>query len=92
LKPTHDANTENKHTVTDDHFSQGCACKFLYGPGTDEDKKEEIEKALEAKDELQVEVQFYKKNGESFFSFITPGLSHMSRAPGALRYGSNSLH
>ena len=23
---------------------QGCACKFLYGPGTDEDKKEELEK------------------------------------------------
>ena len=42
---------------------QGCACKFLYGPGTDEDKKEAIEKALEAKDELQIEVQFYKKNG-----------------------------
>ena len=48
---------------------QGCACKFLYGPGTDEDKKEAIEKALEAKDELQIEVQFYKKHGE-FFSFI----------------------
>ena len=43
---------------------QGCACKFLYGPGTDEDKKEAIEKALEAKDELQIEVQFYKKNGK----------------------------
>ena len=52
---------------------QGCACKFLYGPGTDEDKKEAIEKALEAKDELQIEVQFYKKHGE-FFSFILPGV------------------
>ena len=61
---------------------QGCACKFLYGPGTDEDKKEELEKArktsyetkidysmqaLEAKDELQMEVQLYKKNGELNF-------------------------
>ena len=45
-------------------MQKGCACKFLYGPGTDEEKKSEIEKALEAKTELQVEVQFYKKNGE----------------------------
>ena len=40
--------------------------KFVYGPGTDEEKRSKIEKALEAKTELQVEVQFYKKNGEKF--------------------------
>ena len=45
---------------------KGCACKFLYVPGTDEEKRSKIEKALEAKTELQVEVQFYKKNGEKF--------------------------
>ena len=49
-------------------MQKGCACKFLYGPGTDEEKKSEIEKALEAKTELQVEVQFYKKNGEDSFT------------------------
>ena len=43
---------------------QGSACKFLFGPGTDEEKKDQIEKALEANSELQIEVQFYKKNGE----------------------------
>ena len=46
-------------------MQKGCACKFLYGPGTDEEKKTEIEKALESKTELQTEVQFYKKNGKS---------------------------
>ena len=49
-------------------MQKGCACKFLYGPGTDEEKKSEIEKALEAKTELQVEIQFYKKNGEDSFT------------------------
>ena len=44
-------------------MQKGCACKFLHGPGTDLDKLIEIEKALEAKTELQVEVQFYRKNG-----------------------------
>ena len=44
-------------------MQKGCACKFLHGPGTDQEKLVEIEKALEAKTELQVEVQFYRKNG-----------------------------
>ena len=30
-------------------MQKGCACKFLYGPGTDEEKRYEIEKSLEAK-------------------------------------------
>ena len=46
-------------------MQKGCACKFLHGPGTDQDKIVEIEKALEAKTELQVEIQFYRKNGNS---------------------------
>lgn len=45
-------------------MQKGCACKFLHGPGTDQEKLTEIEKALEAKTELQVEVQFYRKNGK----------------------------
>ena len=44
-------------------MQKGCACRFLHGPGTDQDKVGEIEKALEAKTELQVEIQFYRKNG-----------------------------
>lgn len=48
-------------------MQKGCACRFLYGPGTDQEKITEIEKALEAKTELQVEVQFYRKNGKKFF-------------------------
>lgn len=51
-------------------MQKGCACKFLYGPGTDEEKRSEIEKALEAKTELQVEVQFYKKNGNPFWCLV----------------------
>ena len=45
-----------------------------YGPGTDEEKRTEIEKALEAKTELQFEVQFYKKNGEKFYAKPLPCL------------------
>ena len=45
-------------------MQKGCSCRFLYGPGTDQDKITEIEKALEARTELQVEVQFYRKNGK----------------------------
>ena len=52
-------------------MQKGCACKFLYGPGTDEEKKTEIEKALEAKTELQIEVQFYKKNGKDFTNLFS---------------------
>ena len=50
-------------------MQKGCACKFLHGPGTDQDKLIEIEKALEAKTELQVEVQFYRKNGNFLCTF-----------------------
>ena len=46
-------------------MQKGCACRFLYGPGTDQEKIMEISKALEAKTELQVEVQFYRKNGRN---------------------------
>ena len=43
---------------------KGCACKFLYGGDTEDDKKLKIEKALEEKNELKLEIKFYKKNGE----------------------------
>ena len=46
-------------------MQKGCACKFLHGPGTDQDKIVKIEKSLEAKTELQAEIQFYRKNGNN---------------------------
>jgi potassium voltage-gated channel Eag-related subfamily H protein 8 len=45
-------------------MQKGCACKFLYGPDTAEEHKLQVEKALECKTELKLEVIFYKKNGE----------------------------
>jgi potassium voltage-gated channel Eag-related subfamily H protein 8 len=49
---------------------KGCACKFLYGSETEEDKKQKIEKALEEKIELKMEIKFYKKNGKLFSTFF----------------------
>lgn len=46
-------------------MQKGCACKFLYGPETRDEHKLAIDKALELKTELKLEVIFYKKNGES---------------------------
>lgn len=42
----------------------GCACRFLYGPETKDDHKGQIEKSLDGKIELKLEVIFYKKNGK----------------------------
>lgn len=44
-------------------MQKGCACKFLYGPETKEENKNQIEKSLDGKLELKLEVIFYKKNG-----------------------------
>lgn len=45
-------------------MQKGCACKFLYGPETKDEHKTQIDKALESKNELKLEVIFYKKNGK----------------------------
>jgi len=45
-------------------MQKGCACKFLYGPETKEEEKAMIDKSLESKTELKMEVVFYKKTGE----------------------------
>ncbi|KAG5308692.1 KCNH8 protein, partial [Acromyrmex insinuator] len=47
-------------------MQKGCACKFLYGPETKEEEKAMIDKSLESKTELKMEVVFYKKNGDPF--------------------------
>ncbi|XP_042221677.1 potassium voltage-gated channel subfamily H member 8-like isoform X2 [Homarus americanus] len=51
-------------------MQKGCACKFLYGPETIDEHKAAIEKSLESKTELKVEVMFYKKNGSSFWCLL----------------------
>lgn len=45
-------------------MQKGCACKFLYGPETKEEERAMIDKSLESKTELKMEVVFYKKNGK----------------------------
>ncbi|XP_011498400.1 PREDICTED: potassium voltage-gated channel subfamily H member 8 [Ceratosolen solmsi marchali] len=47
-------------------MQKGCACKFLYGPETKEEEKAMIDKSLESKTELKLEVVFYKKSGSPF--------------------------
>ncbi|XP_069673245.1 voltage-gated delayed rectifier potassium channel KCNH8 isoform X2 [Periplaneta americana] len=51
-------------------MQKGCACKFLYGPDTAEEHKMQVEKALECKTELKLEVIFYKKNGTPFWCLL----------------------
>ncbi|XP_074028422.1 eag-like K[+] channel isoform X1 [Leptinotarsa decemlineata] len=51
-------------------MQKGCACKFLYGPETKEEHKIQIDKALESKNELKIEVIFYKKNGTPFWCLL----------------------
>ena len=47
-------------------MQKGCACKFLYGPDTDEAGKEDIADSLFDKTELKLEIQLYKKGGMKF--------------------------
>ncbi|CAH1375325.1 potassium voltage-gated channel subfamily H member 8 isoform X2 [Tenebrio molitor] len=51
-------------------MQKGCACKFLYGPETKDEHKTQIDKALESKNELKLEVIFYKKNGTPFWCLL----------------------
>uniref|UniRef100_A0A8C1WXX2 Voltage-gated delayed rectifier potassium channel KCNH4 n=1 Tax=Cyprinus carpio TaxID=7962 RepID=A0A8C1WXX2_CYPCA len=51
-------------------MQKNCSCHFLYGSGTSEQVSQGVEKALESKEEYQAEVQFYKKNGTSFWCLL----------------------
>uniref|UniRef100_A0A4W4GMT9 Voltage-gated delayed rectifier potassium channel KCNH4 n=1 Tax=Electrophorus electricus TaxID=8005 RepID=A0A4W4GMT9_ELEEL len=51
-------------------MQKNCSCRFLYGPGTSEQVSQAMEKVLEGKEEYQAEVQFYKKNGTSFWCLL----------------------
>ncbi|CAH0554611.1 unnamed protein product [Brassicogethes aeneus] len=51
-------------------MQKGCACKFLHGPDTKDEHKSQIDKALESKNELKLEVIFYKKNSTPFWCLL----------------------
>lgn len=51
-------------------MQKGCACRFLYGSETKDEHKVQIEKSLEGKTELKMEVIFYKKNGTPFWCLL----------------------
>lgn len=44
-------------------MQKNCSCRFLYGADTSEQVAQQMEKALESREEYQAEVHFYKKNG-----------------------------
>ncbi|KAK5881305.1 hypothetical protein CesoFtcFv8_022120 [Champsocephalus esox] len=44
-------------------MQKNCSCRFLYGMDTCEHVAQQMEKALEGREEYQAEVHFYKKNG-----------------------------
>jgi potassium voltage-gated channel Eag-related subfamily H member 8 len=48
-------------------MQKSCACKFLWGADTNEEHREAIENALTDKQELKIEVIFYKKNGQNIY-------------------------
>lgn len=45
-------------------MQQSCACNFLYGQKTDEKHRNAIQKALEEKQELKLEVILYRSSGK----------------------------
>ncbi|KAF5298054.1 hypothetical protein FQA39_LY11822 [Lamprigera yunnana] len=51
-------------------MQKGCACKFLHGSETKDEHKSQIDKALETKAELKLEVIFYKRNGTPFWCLL----------------------
>ncbi|XP_039292753.1 potassium voltage-gated channel subfamily H member 8 isoform X2 [Nilaparvata lugens] len=51
-------------------MQKGCACKFLYGRDTSDEHTTQIDKSLELKTELKLEVIFYKKDGTPFWCLL----------------------
>ncbi|KAM4526715.1 voltage-gated delayed rectifier potassium channel KCNH4-like [Fundulus diaphanus] len=51
-------------------MQKNCTCGFLHGPDTCEHVAQQIEKALEGREEYQTEVHFYKKNGVAFWCLL----------------------
>ena len=51
-------------------MQKGCACKFLFGPETEEELKEQIATSLEGKTELQLEINLYKKSCKYIYILV----------------------
>uniref|UniRef100_UPI0037E9683C voltage-gated delayed rectifier potassium channel KCNH4-like n=1 Tax=Semicossyphus pulcher TaxID=241346 RepID=UPI0037E9683C len=51
-------------------MQKNCSCRFLYGADTSEHVAQQMEKALEGREEYQAEVHFYKKNGMAFWCLL----------------------
>uniref|UniRef100_A0A3B4Z8M1 Voltage-gated delayed rectifier potassium channel KCNH4 n=1 Tax=Stegastes partitus TaxID=144197 RepID=A0A3B4Z8M1_9TELE len=51
-------------------MQKNCSCRFLYGADTSEHVAQQMEKALEGREEYQAEVHFYKKNGAAFWCLL----------------------
>ncbi|MBN3296540.1 KCNH4 protein, partial [Amia calva] len=51
-------------------MQKNCSCRFLYGQETSEHVSQQMEKALEGRQEYQSEVRFYKKNGTPFWCLL----------------------
>ncbi|XP_041671760.1 potassium voltage-gated channel subfamily H member 4 [Cheilinus undulatus] len=51
-------------------MQKNCTCRFLYGADTSEHVAQQMEKALEGREEYQSEVHFYKKNGMAFWCLL----------------------
>ncbi|KAM9838013.1 voltage-gated delayed rectifier potassium channel KCNH4 [Aulostomus maculatus] len=51
-------------------MQKNCSCRFLYGSNTSEHVAQQMEKALESREEYQAEVHFYKKNGIAFWCLL----------------------
>ncbi|KAK9957785.1 hypothetical protein ABG768_012002 [Culter alburnus] len=51
-------------------MQQSCACKFLYGPETNEHIILHVDSALEERSELKEEIMFYKKSGSVFWCLL----------------------
>ncbi|XP_029312538.1 potassium voltage-gated channel subfamily H member 4 [Cottoperca gobio] len=51
-------------------MQKNCNCHFLYGVDTCEHVAQQMEKALEGREEYQAEVHFYKKNGVAFWCLL----------------------
>lgn len=58
-------------------MQKGCACKFLYGRDTSEDHTVQIDRSLELKTELKLEVIFYKKDGKYFYHILVTKFSNI---------------
>ncbi|XP_077481907.1 voltage-gated delayed rectifier potassium channel KCNH4-like isoform X2 [Stigmatopora argus] len=51
-------------------MQKNCSCRFLYGADTSERVSQQMEKALEGREEYQAQVHFYRKNGIAFWCLL----------------------